>query len=159
VRGLLTVGFGVWIAAQSGCSEKVCTQRGCGSAFEVTFRPTGNQWAAGTYSIAVIADGTSGTCDVTLPFASCTSTSTTCQGTRDWYASQSGCALPAGQHAINGIVFSEARPITVDIVVSRDGRQLAAETFTPTYETSQPNGPGCSPTCIGAPAATLAIQP
>jgi hypothetical protein len=156
---LLTVGFGVWIAAQTGCSSKVCTLRGCGPAFEVTFRPVNGQWAAGKYAIAVGADGTNGACDVTLPLAPCTSSSTNCQGTRDWYVIESGCALPAEQHAIRGIVFSQTRPAVVDIEVSRDGRHLAADTFTLAYQTSQPNGPDCDPTCIWAPAATLVIHP
>jgi hypothetical protein len=110
------------------------------------------------YTIAVTADGTSGACDMTLPFPSCASP-TICQGARDWRAIESGCALPAEQHAIGGIVFGEVRPVSVEVVVTRDGQQLAKETFTPTYQTSQPNGPDCSPTCIGAPAAALAIQP
>jgi hypothetical protein len=95
---------------------------------------------------------------VTLPFASCQTSSTVCSGT-DWNVIESGCALPADQQAIAGIVFSQSAPATVDVVVSRAGGQLAAGTFTPSYQTSQPNGPDCSPTCHGAPNATMSVQP
>jgi hypothetical protein len=159
LRGLVMLALGVWIAAQSGCAEKTCPTIGCGRAFEVNFLPANGQWAAGTYSIAVTADVTSGACDVTLPLAPCTSSSESCQGTRDWDAIESGCALPAEQHAIGGIVFGKATPASVDVVVSLDGRQLAAETFVPTYQTSHPNGSDCPGTCMGAPSATLSIQP
>jgi hypothetical protein len=159
LRGLVMLALGVWIAAQSGCAEKTCPTIGCGRAFEVSFLPANGQWAAGTYSIAVTADVTSGACDVTLPLAPCTSSSESCQGTRDWDAIESGCALPAEQHAIGGIVFGKATPASVDVVVSLDGRQLAAETFVPTYQTSHPNGSDCPGTCMGAPSATLSIQP
>ena len=159
LRGLLAAGLVIWLGAQEGCSTKTCTLIGCGLGFEVDFRPTDGQWPAGTYSITVTADGTTGACDVTLPLAPCTSSSSSCQGTRDWNVIESGCGLPTNQHAIAGMVFSQARPMTVAVVVSRGGQQLAAETFAPTYVTSQPNGPDCPGTCIGATAATLSIQP
>jgi hypothetical protein len=50
-------------------------------------------------------------------------------------------------------------PMNVEVVVSRDGQQLADGAFTPAYASSQPNGPGCDDTCFGAPAGMMAIQP
>jgi hypothetical protein len=158
LRRLVTAVFVISIAGQSGCSEKACTLIGCGPAFEVDFRPAG-QWPAGTYSITVTADGTSGACDVTLPLASCTSSSETCRGARDWDVLEVGCALPAEQQGIAGIVFRQAKPVGVDVVVSQDGQPIAEETFFPRYQTSQPNGPDCPGSCTGAQAATLSIQP
>ena len=49
--------------------------------------------------------------------------------------------------------------LTVEVGVSRDGSQLGGATFTPSYQSSQPNGPGCGAACYGLPAATLALQP
>ena len=159
LRTLFALGLCVWFGAQPGCSSEVCTLIGCGSAFEITFRPADGRWTPGTYTITVTADGTTGTCVVTLPLAPCETSSSSCSGIRDWSAIESGCALPPNQHAISGIVFGRTTPATIDVVVSQDGRQLAEGTFTPSYRTSQPNGPDCPDTCRGAPAATMSIQP
>lgn len=157
VGSLVVLGIAVACAVQSGCS-KACTLIGCGPPFEITFAPSGGQWLSGTYSVAVTADSTAGSCVVTLPFASC-QTAPSCMGTRDWDVIDSGCALTPDKHSISGIVFTATTPMNIEVVVSRDGRQLADGTFTPSYQSSQPNGPGCGDTCYGAPAASLALQP
>jgi hypothetical protein len=144
--------------AQVGCSTKQCTLIGCGPPFEVRFMPPGGKWSAGTYTVAVTADGRAGSCVVTLPFPSC-QTAPECTGSRDWYLLDSGCALAPDQHGISGLVFGMSTPMNVEVVVSRDGQQLADGAFTPAYASSQPNGPGCDDTCFGAPAGMMAIQP
>jgi hypothetical protein len=128
-----------------GCSTKQCTLIGCGPPFEVRFQFGEGKWSAGTYTIRVTADGTTGSCDQTLPFVSCQSSSLVCTGTREWELESGGCALPPDQHAIYGIVFGTT-PVTVDVSVSTDDRQLGQGTFTPSYQSSQPNGPGCGDT-------------
>ena len=119
LRSAVALGIVLTGAIQGCSSTKECTLIGCGPPFEVAFAPSGGQWLSGTYSVAVTADGSAGSCDVTLPFAS----------------------------------------MNVEVVVSRDGRQLVDGTFIPSYQSSQPNGPGCGDTCYGAPSATLALQP
>jgi len=141
-----------------GCSSKACTLIGCGPAFEVRFQLAGGNWSAGTYNVTVTADGTAASCDVTLPLGSCQTSSVLCTGVHDWEFSYGGCALPPEQHAIYGITFWRATPTNVEVVFSRDGQQLAEGTFTPIYESSEPNGPGCGDTCYGAPAVTMPIQ-
>jgi hypothetical protein len=155
---LVALGIAIACAVQSGCSTKECSLIGCGPPFEVAFASSGGQYPPGTYSVAVTADGTSGNCVVTLPFASC-QTAPACMGTRDWDVIDSGCALPPDEDAISGIVFGAARPINIEVVVSRDGKQLADGNFTPSYQSSQPNGPGCGDTCYGASTATVALWP
>jgi hypothetical protein len=140
-----------------GCSTKECTLIGCGPPFEVRFQLAEGKWSPGTYTIRATADGITGSCDQTLPFVSCQGSSLVCTGTRDWEVESGGCALPPDQQAIYGIVF-RATPVAVDVSVSTDDRQLGRGTFTPSYQSSQPNGPGCGDTCYGAPAATLSIQ-
>jgi hypothetical protein len=159
LRWLLVLGLAVLGVAQWGCSTKACTLIGCGVPFEVTFTTASGAWAAGTYDVSVTADGDTGTCTVTLPFASCQTSSTVCTGTRKWDATESGCALPADQHSIAGIVFRQATPANVHVVISRGGQPLADGTFTPVYKSSEPNGPGCGDTCYGAPGAMLSVQP
>jgi hypothetical protein len=82
-----------------------------------------------------------------------------CTGDHEWDFDYGGCALPPAQHAIYGVTFRRgATPVNVDVVFSRDGQQVGEGAFTPIYESSQPNGPGCGDTCYGAPAATIPIQ-
>jgi hypothetical protein len=152
------LGLALVCMAQVGCSTKECTLIGCGPRFEVRFMPAAGKWSAGTYTVAVTADGTAGSCVATLPFPSC-QVAPECTGSRDWYLLDSGCALAPDQHGISGLVFGMSTPANVAVVVTRDGQQLADGVFTPTYESSQPNGPGCGDTCFGAMAGVMAIQP
>jgi hypothetical protein len=149
------------LALVGGCETqgKLCTLIGCVSGFQVNFQPGGGSWGPGRYQIEVTADGASGACEVTLPLAPCGGPSSTCIGQRSWLLGESGCALPSDQHAISGITFSMSAPAQVDVIVRRDGRQVASGSFAPAYTTSQPNGPGCEPTCRQAPPATLDLQP
>jgi hypothetical protein len=145
----------------SGCDlqPKACNEIGCRFGFAVDFQPTDGVWRPGRYLIDVTADGVSSSCESTLPFPPCGELPSTCIGQRSWILGASGCALPASQHSISGISFSNSPPATVEVTVSRDGRQLASQTFTPTYVSSRPNGPDCEPTCRTAPTATLALLP
>jgi hypothetical protein len=151
-------GLALLCVVQVGCSTKQCTLIGCGAPFEVTFMPAGGKWAPGTYTVAVTADGTAGSCVVTLPFSSC-QVGPDCIGSRGWDLLDSGCALAPDQHGISGLVFRTSTPMNVEVVVTRDGQQLATGVFAPAYESSQPNGPGCGDTCFGAPAGMMPIQP
>lgn len=142
----------------AGCSSKQCTLIGCGPSFEVRFIVGQDGWPPGTYNVTVTADGATGSCDVTLPFPSCQTSSMACTGIRDWDVEAGGCALPAEQHAIYGVVFWRTAPMNVELAVSRDGEELKEGAFTPIYQSSYPNGPGCGEPCYGAPASTMAIQ-
>ena len=62
---------------------------------------------------------------------------------------------PADQQSIVNVSLS-ATPKTVEIEIARDGASLGGQTYTPTYKTSQPNGPKCAPVCTQA-SDTLAI--
>ena len=145
---------------QPGCSSKACTLIGCGPAFQVTYQVAGGQsaWSPGVYNVTVTADGSTTSCDVTLPLGDCQTSSLQCTGNPDWSFDYGGCALPPEQHRIYGVTFWAAMPANVEIVFSRDGVPLGEGTFTPTYRSSQPNGPECDPTCHGAPEATMPIQ-
>jgi hypothetical protein len=155
----LFVALGLLLLGGCSSSNKACTLIGCGLPFEIRFEKVDGAWPAGTYDVSVTADGVAASCDTTLPFASCQTSSTKCTGTRGWDLAESGCALPAGQHSIAGIEFRQATPANVAVVVTLDGRKIGEGTFTPSYKTSQPNGPGCGDPCYGAEAGTLTLQP
>jgi hypothetical protein len=57
--------------------------------------------------------------------------------------------MPPNTHAFSDIVLN-GNPARVSIVIRHDGRELVRETLSPAYQRSQPNGPGCPPTCVSA---------
>jgi hypothetical protein len=62
---------------------------------------------------------------------------------------ESGCALPPEQHGFSDITV-RGEPQAVKLKVLLDDKPLNAADVTPNYVTSQPNGPGCEPTCRNA---------
>lgn len=133
-----------------GSSGQGCTEIGCGPSFQVEFARA--SWPAGKVDIVVVADGTTTNCSVTLPFASCDVAPQCDQASLAFLLELSGCALPANQHAVTGIMWPQNGPKQVTITVSQDGTMLGTQMFSPAYSTSQPNGPGCEPTCNQAPS-------
>lgn len=94
------------------------------------------------------ADSEVRTCTVTLPFAT-VETGATCSP--NLRLNTSGSALPPSQHEILGVHLTDA-PTSVTVTIKRDDAMLATQTFTPSYVTTQPNGPDCEPTCTQANA-------
>ena len=146
--------LGVAIVALLGCGgdgtanssgPQACTEIGCGPSFEVSFSRT--SWPAGVVNIVVVADGTTTNCSVTLPFASCENLVQCDVANTAFLVETSGCALPAAEHAVSGLLWSTNGPNQVTVTVSQDGTMLGSKSFQPTYTTSEPNGAGCPPVC------------
>lgn len=144
---------GLVLASSCNVSE-TCTLIGCAPPLQINFSPA-QGWPAGTYEVAVTADGASKRCTVVLPL-SCDAPSQ-CEGTGDWSATSAGCALPADQHAIAGVVFA-GNPASVEVTVTSELGQIGTLALTPSYVTTRPNGGDCEPVCRTAPTAELAID-
>jgi hypothetical protein len=144
------------VATLAGCSliGHACTEVGCDSGLAVEFQKASGPWPAGSYQVAITADGATITCSTTLPFTSASSPAGSCTSS-DVTLGLSGSALPAAQQAISGLQFTTT-PKSVKVTISRDGMQVASGDLTPAYETIMPNGPDCEPTCTGA-TGTLAV--
>jgi hypothetical protein len=139
---LVTLALLAVSCSNGGGPGRECTGIGCQSGLTVAFSPPLRQ--AGTYAFSVEVDGQSVDCETTLPFSSCSGTSA-CSAA-NVLLGRSGCALPADQHEVTNLrVLAVAR--TVGVTIERNGSQVAAETFTPSYVRSQPNGEGCGPIC------------
>ena len=140
----------------TGCVSKACTDMGCGLPYEVNF--TGASGKPGRYQIDVVADGVASTCEVTLPWTC--DTQVMCSSTElPWGMTLSGCALGADREYIAGIIFHTKGPLTVDLVVRRDGMVVGQGSALPQYREFSPNGPECGPTCRSAPSSEVAIAP
>lgn len=128
-----------------------CTEIGCVNGYHVTLS-SASGWKAGKYTIDVVSDGVTTTCTATLPLTSTSTAECTRPGVQ---LGLSGSMLPPEQQSLSDLTVA-ASPMAVTITVSRDGAQLVTKDFTPTYTTSQPNGPDCEPTCTSA-SDTLAL--
>jgi hypothetical protein len=142
----------VW-AAPLGCdssSQTACTAIGCTDGLAVTVTPT-SAWPAGDYRFTIEADGVTTTCTGSLPLPACGTAAITCEGGEPdaVMIGESGCALAESEHAFSDIMFT-ATPASVAVTVEFGGTQIGAGSWSPEYQTSQPNGPECEPTCTNA---------
>jgi hypothetical protein len=136
---------------------KSCTAIGCDDGFTVAFSPDSG-WKPGAYRFIIDIDGQVTTCEGALPLQACSAgPSLTCTPASARISlGESGCALPPEQHGFSGLRVGGSPVQLVSVTIGQDARNLVQKTFTPTYETSQPNGEGCEPVCNSA-SDSLAI--
>jgi hypothetical protein len=125
-----------------------CTDIGCGRAFGVELARSA--WAPATYQVKVTADGLATSCTLSLPFSSCSSLVQCDRAEPGFLVETAGCALPAAQQQILGVVWPVSGPASVTIEVLQDGVSLGTGSYQPTYTSSRPNGEDCEPTCSQA---------
>lgn len=121
-----------------------CTSLGCVDGFRVDFMPNAG-WPEGNYEFVLELDGETTTCSGSLPLPTCGETGAlTCTPASDrLLIFESGCALAAEAHGFAGFQVNPPNAAAVSLTISRDGAVLVEHSWTPTYETSQPNGPEC----------------
>ncbi|MCU0653954.1 MAG: hypothetical protein MUF64_01240 [Polyangiaceae bacterium] len=126
-----------------------CTTLGCVNGFSLDF--SAPSWPPGKYTVELTVDGQRGTCEATLPLQANATARCSLPGVS---LGLSGSALPADQHSLSGLQWSNARPALVEVSVLRDGAPVGKPaSFRPAYTTSRPNGPDCEPVCTGASAS------
>ena len=139
----------------TGCDSQACTLIGCAGTFQIALQR--DAWTAGEYTITVVADGEAIECAVTLPLQ-CEAPPACPQGS-PFVLGLEGCALDPSQHKLGSVEFQQGHaPKSVAVQVRQDGALLGEGQYSPTYSESQPNGPDCEPTCVGADSATLALK-
>lgn len=133
-----------------------CTEIGCQDGLLVQVTPSSG-WPAGQYTYAIELDDQTITCTGTLPLPACGSPGMTCDA-EGVQITESGCALPPEEQAF-GDVNVPTQPTAVSITIQHDGTEVASGSWTPEYETLQPNGPECEPTCSFASVELAASFP
>jgi hypothetical protein len=128
-----------------------CTLIGCADGLTIEFL----QQQPGAYTVELVADGETITCNATLPLPACSELPSESCSRSDVTLFQSGCGLEPLHHSINGVSFT-GNPSTVEIRVERDGTEVASDTFEPAYQRSAPNGEECGPICNNA---TVTLSP
>lgn len=129
----------------SSCSEKECTELGCLPGLRVELTPLGS-WKPGAYQFDLTIDGSSVTCQKTLPLTDCSRLSCSPADPRA-VISTTGCnGLPA-DGGFSEIQVKDSTVKSVTVKVSRDRVELVNKTFIPQYKSFFPNGPECGPDC------------
>ncbi len=142
--GLLAVA-----ALAMGCETietKACTLIGCESGLTVALQAA--TWPSGSWRVEAKVGDETRSCTVTIPLPS--DGQAVCAGALR--LGTSGSALVAAQQSLSSVHLPDT-PTAVTLTVLRDGSVLASKTFSPSYTSSEPNGPGCGPTCTQANAA------
>jgi hypothetical protein len=135
----------------SGFGSQSCTEIGCVDGLQLELAPS-EGWPAGHYIFSIEADGAMQTCTGDLPLPPCQNGSAlSCQGASLASIGESGCALAPSAHGFANIGF-QSMPMHVVVRIERDGMAIADRDLSPTYVTSQPNGPDCEPICHNASA-------
>jgi hypothetical protein len=148
-RCLIAVGFVIAGAplVLAGCNFPSCTEIGCLSYFRADIDKS-SEWESGRWEVTFRADGsTLGSCEVELP--SSPNSEGDCTGDLLLRLRSDGQGI---ERASSRRDYSEDTPSEFTVRLERDGQQVAQQTFSPTFESVQPNGPDCPPVCEQAEA-------
>jgi hypothetical protein len=115
----------------TGCSLE-CTLIGCNDGVNVQYSAA---LAPGDYEVDIATSLGSATCSLTV----------TAEGSAD-QCSGTLANVTAGSRQL----FVPGRPTDIAIQITGEAGEVADDSFTPDYEVSQPNGPGCGPECHNA---------
>jgi hypothetical protein len=135
-RSWLALSFGAWCLVilgglSSGCGGRACTAIGCSDEVRVALEPA----VGSSYDVELLVDGVEG--------------SFTCSGSEaeGWSRSEVSGGLSIWGCTGRGFEI-QGRPERVEAQVrAQDGSWTGSASEAPSYETFQPNGPKCSPTC------------
>jgi hypothetical protein len=123
---------------------EACTEMGCIDGLTVQFDPPLE--GKGTYAFDVTVDGAAYHCEATIPLEG---SSTVCGSGGIVSIFLSGSELPVAEQTLPGL-HVEGTPASVQVQVHRDDALVADADLSPKYQTVQPNGPDCEPTCHSA---------
>lgn len=162
VLGLSFVGCG-----GNPFAPKACTLIGCGDQFTATVSAASGALPTGTHTVDVTADGAMLSCTFVFPLETLPSggtigvqcqnglrvdvvSATICTTTQSDAALMQRCDPVPGQ--LKEHITVSGTPASIRVEQSVGGTVILDESAMPTYQSSQPNGPGCEPICRQAGA-------
>lgn len=151
---LLFLGAALVGLVGASCEPQGCTLIGCGPSFKVELQRAA--WTPGEYTVTVVADDETFECAVSFPLQC--DAPPPCPEDAEFILALSGCAGDPAEHSLPWLEFQQGSvPAAVEVRVHQDGALLGEGAYTPEYDESHPNGPGCEPLCVSAPDAVLAL--
>jgi hypothetical protein len=152
----------------SGClRSKMCTEIGCQSQVHVTVTSADGSIPAGSHVLDATVDGVTLSCAFQVPLVVLPGGGTvgpecpvglrvsigqarTCTETVTGTARSLSCVPIPGQFLEDITIVGN--PTQISIRLSVDGAVVLDRTETPSYQSTEPNGPGCDPACQQASA-------
>lgn len=124
-----TSGHGCW---------KYCTDAGCDSGLDITVLPSAARFEPGIYAVELKIDSAVHALACQIP------------ETEEGFPCN--CVGPPPDAHVclmhNALsVWVNGFPESASVTLVRQGVEVGQKEFSPIYETIQPNGPGCKPTC------------
>lgn len=147
----------------TGCfASKACGLVGCQDQFHATVTSVDGSIPSGTHVLDATADGVTISCTFQVPLAvqpggdtaapQCPSglrvfigQATTCTETATGSSKTLSC-VPIPGHFFEDITVG-GKPALLRVLLTVEGAVVLDRTETLVYQISQPNGPGCDPTC------------
>ncbi len=132
----------------TGCppiDEGDCTSMGCVDGLEVFF--VRDAYEPGVYAVEIDLHGAVIHCQATIPLE--TDGNDGCTDDRA-HLFLSGSELDTAEQSVDGFYLDSTDMGAIAVTVSLDDAQLGYAAFEPDYQTLQPNGPECDPTCLYA---------
>ena len=151
-----------------GGGEMVCTDIGCNDQFSASVTMDATLVPAGTHTVNVAADGVAMSCSFAFPPADSTGemaaqcsngltvfveANLVCTTMQSAMGSWEACVPIDGKFTES--IWVSGTPSVVQVQQLVAGTVILDETVSPTYQTNQPNGPGCAPICHQATAAWM----
>lgn len=148
--------LGASILPCAACASKACPLVGCDNAFSAQISVSVSGVPAGTHTVTVTVDGVTTSCSFQFPPDAATlARGVTCSGsayvgltaaqTCQSAGGSETCQPVPGQYVESVTVFGTPQSIQVQQTVG--GTVVLDEDLTPSYQSYQPNGPDCPPTC------------
>lgn len=146
--------------------EMICTDVGCQDQFSASVMMDATQVPAGTHTVNVVADGAATSCTFQFPAdpstgglaAQCSSgltvfvqPATICTTMQSATVTSEQCQPIDGKFIES--IWVSGTPSVVRVQQLVNGTVILDQTVSPTYQTNEPNGPGCGPICHQAGAA------
>jgi hypothetical protein len=149
---VLTVLMGMGLGLSASCTtEKSCTTIGCTDRLSlILVRPDGSE---PHFEISLVVDGKSIACPAPALGGSSKcddgvfvslSEGQVCRQDETATAATLRCT---GNGRFQEVVEIQSPPTAVTVSLAQGGETKSLGTFSPTYQTMQPNGPGCEPVC------------
>jgi hypothetical protein len=164
VLGCGVLGCGSGALGSPDGRQMACTLIGCEDEFTATVTVDSTMVPAGRHTFTMTIDGAASSCTFQLPpsgnlvndpcstgFGLSVGPAQTCTTTQTDAVSSQQCQPIDGVFVEKIIVNGSPNSMKVQQTVG--GTVIFEQTISPTYQTNQPNGPGCGPTCHQASAA------
>jgi hypothetical protein len=133
------------IQACASPEELACTDIGCTDGLHISLLR--EAFEPGLYLVELDLHGEVILCQATIPLGS--GASDGCSDPRAWLE-LSGSELDTSEQAVTGVFLDRTDLSAMAITVLQDDEEIGYAAFEPDYQTLQPNGPECEPTCAYA---------